>query len=75
MTNTVMVIPPNSRMIAIRNLTRMLHFCLFFRSSSVSCFKGVEKSSVLVVFSLSLFPGVMEGVVAGKVSDEAPITG
>lgn len=31
-----MAIPPNSRMIAIRNLTRMLHFCLFFRSSSGS---------------------------------------
>lgn len=40
---------------------------------SVPCFEGLEKSSILVVFSPSLFPGVTE-VVVRKVSDAARIT-
>lgn len=35
-TNTVIAIPLNNRVPAIRNLTTMLHFCLFSRFSSVS---------------------------------------
>lgn len=36
MTNTVMTSPLNNRVTAIRNLTTVLHFCLFFRFPSVS---------------------------------------
>lgn len=36
MTNTIMVTPLSNRVTAIRNLTTMLHFCLFSRFSSVS---------------------------------------
>lgn len=72
MTNTIMMTPPSSRAAAIRALMTILHFCLFFKDTSVSCDKGLEKPPVLVVFS-SLLLGVVEVVVLGAVSDEADL--